>query len=230
MDLAFRALDTSDTDARERFCAAWNSAWPDDPLAPVELAWEIDIEPRAHRWIVEGAQVDGDPLGVAHVERIRWNEDDAPPIAWIGLVADARSDAAYRGCLAACARAASEWGFDELRVSCWEDDEDLLIGLLEQSCYECREREVHVALDVNGAGWAGAAAGALPDGIRITTLADEPQLAEAAWACFSAAPADVPGDEPVAVMSFDSWLRERTAPWARDEACFLAVTDRDDVV
>ncbi|MCW2927246.1 MAG: GCN5-related N-acetyltransferase, partial [Thermoleophilia bacterium] len=42
--------------------------------------------------------------------------------------------------------------------------------------------------------------------------------------------ADVPGDEPVAVMSFDSWLRERTAPWARDEACFLAVTDRDDVV
>lgn len=228
MDLALVPLDTESPAQLERFAAAWSAAWPEDPIAPAELRWEFAMEQRVHRWLVEAGGEGRDPeapaLGIAHVERIRWNPETAPPIAWIGLVEGAGSAAAYEECLRACAHEARAWGFDELRVSVWAR-EHVLAQLLQARGFEVRETEVFVGLDVASAPQVPAAdaARSLPEGIRVTDLAAEPQLARAAWECFVAASADVPGDEPTEPPTFERWQREREAPWVRDDGCFLAV-------
>ena len=70
----------------------------------------------------------------------------------------------------------------------------------------------------------------LPEGVAITTLAEQPDLARGAWETASEAMADIPydGDAPMSAGSYEEFsMRALSGPKFIPEATFVAVTNHE---
>lgn len=213
------ALD--DAACRDRYRAATNRIWPEFAQTDAEFLHEAARSGPNERWLVVDT-ASGRDVGVAQVERIRWNEPTAPPLAFLLLDEDQRTAAAYRELLAPCAAFSRELGETTLRVLAW-DRETVLLDLLQRELgWEEVSRDVDVQIDVTRTDipWRD-----LPDGIEVVTRAERPEIARSAWEALAASLRDIPSDEPVAIPTFEEWVEERADESHADEALFAAVID-----
>lgn len=220
-DLLLQPADLTTRAARDRWLAVQNRVWPEFAETDAEFAHEVtQAGPRRTWHVVEPAT--GADVGALQVERIRWNDDAAPPLAFLMLDAAAETPDRYRQLLAPCGDWARGEGFSELRVYAWERDSMLLATCLEQPGWREVERHVDVQLDLGAAPTAPAARRA-PAGIEVHSFADRPDLMHGAWAALCAALPDIPGDEPDAIPKFEAWVEDHAGPQYWPEARFAAV-------
>lgn len=218
MTLRLEPLRADDPADLARYNAAFNRAWPSFALTDDEFRHELSVAGPAQWWTMLDAS--GTPVGAVSVERMTWNADDAPPMLFAAIAPDHATTAAYEVAARAAASFAREQGFEELRIYRFDTEHTLAELMTSWPGWSEVEREIVVALDLTQPVPSGRA---LPSGVRITTLADEPNLARSMHACQRLAVVDVPGDEVHATPAFDQWLRERDTPSQRDDAAFLAV-------
>ena len=193
---------------------------PDDPTSLEEIAWIDRTYPGTTRFLAETA--DGGVVGAATVGRI-FVYPQTHPAFWGSLVV--RREARRRGigtallaAISADAAAAGKTGL-ELRAF---DDRPEGIAFLEHHGYREVERARMVRLPLAG---LAAPAVDLPAGVRLTTLADHPELLPDVHAIAVESFADIPGgDTDMAAGDLDEFrVRDVDRPGIDHDAFFLAV-------
>jgi GNAT superfamily N-acetyltransferase len=223
MTLRLEPLDTDDPASVARYNDAFNRAWPRFALTDEEFAHELSVAGPGRWWTM--LNVAGTAVGAATVERMTWNDADAPPMLFAAITNEHATAEAYGVAARAGATFAREQGFDELRI--YRFDSDLVLAELVSSWQDWHEveREIVVSLDLTRPLPVGRST---PHGVRITTLADEPELARSMHACQQLAVRDVPGDEIHETPAFEQWWIEHDTPSYRRDAAFLAVEPGPD--
>lgn len=221
MTVQLEPLRTDDADHRSVYNATFNGIWPEWSMTDTEFAHELEVAGPGLWWI---AHEDGVPVGTVAVERATWNADDVPPLTFAALPEQLTDPERYLAMLRPTAEFARAQGFTELRVH--QMDRETVLGELLGSLdgWAVTERNIVVGVDLTK---PNAAHRDFPDGVRLTTLAAEPDLLRSTHACQSVSVGDVPGDTHV-TPAFDAWLTERDAPYIPDEAAFLAVGHGED--
>ncbi|MCW2955630.1 MAG: hypothetical protein JWO69_499 [Thermoleophilia bacterium] len=215
-------VDDADPADRARLIAVNNRVWAEFAQTDAEYVHEAAQSGPARRWVV-AARTSGDDVGYVQVERIRWNEDTAPPVAFLVLEEGLRSPDAYRELLEPCFDFARSLGAQELRVLAWEREVELVSLLLRDELgWVEAGRDVDVQLDVARTDIPTRKA---PAEVEVVTLAARPELRRGVWETLVACAPDIPGDEPLSPPTFEQWQQEHASPVYREDAMFLAVVD-----
>jgi GNAT superfamily N-acetyltransferase len=214
---------TSDDD-RQALADLVNAVTPEDPTSLDDMAWSDATYPGTTRLLAER---DGCPVGAATAGRIYVLPLDHPEL-WGSIVVlpDARRQGIGARLLAAISDHAAAQGKSGLRFRAWEDRPEG-VAFLEHRGYREAERSRMVRLTLAGLEATDAPA---PDGVRLTTLADRPDLVGGVHAVALEAFADIPGDEPMAVGDLAEFrARDVDRPGIAPGAFIIAVdpvTDR----
>ena len=121
---------------------------------------------------------------------------------------------------------ASERGHDVLRTRAREDDPDGLDYALKHGFAEV-ERETGLALDLRGLEPLSIAP---PDGIEITSLAEQPDAKSQIYDIAVDAFPDIPGSEDYVFVDREEWLRHHFhGPTERPEATFVALAGEEAI-
>jgi mycothiol synthase len=111
-----------------------------------------------------------------------------------------------------------EWLLARVR----EDDEPSL-DFARKRGFEELSREIPVVLDLTSEDGSGARP---PEGVEIVSLAQRPELEEAAWRVDREASLDIPGGGRLTIPPFEQWRKLMLeAPSALPEANFVAIAD-----
>ena len=192
MTFRLREANLGDADLGA-IAAIVNTTNPDDPTSIDEMRWSSGAYPGASRFIVD---VDGRPVGTASAGRIH----SLPPEfdgfwANINVLADARRQGIGSALLEAVSDRARTAAKTALHLPASEARPEG-IDFLEHRGFREYERSKTVRLELAGLPRPSID---LPDGLRLTTLAAEPELVEGIHAVAVEAFADIPGgDQPIA--------------------------------
>ncbi len=199
---------------------------PDEPRDAAFVRWARDLHPGAALFLAETA--DGQAIGVADVGRIFVlpAEYDAYWMS-LGVVPDVRRRGVGGRLLAsasAVARAAGKVALETM-VSTARPE---ALAFLEHRGFTVIETSKAVRLDLADRREPSLE---LPDGIRIATLAERPELLPGAHAVAVVAFPDIPGSEPMAAGTFEEFrARDIESPGNRADAFFMAIDADDRVV
>ena len=163
------------------------------------LLASFDFDPGLQRRL---AVVDGAPVGYASCGLI-WMLAPETPFAWaeLGVLPEYRGRGIGSELLAWARGRALEIGKPGLQVPCSSARPEG-IAFLERRGFAEYDRMAGVELPLAG---VGRPAIAMPDGVRLTTLADEPALLRSLYDACCEIYADLPDPEPVAIGTFDEW-------------------------
>ncbi len=205
------------------WCAVWSTLRPDRARTVDEVRYEESLDCATSYWIA--VDVAGRPAIAARLYDSRWTDTaDAPELE----VAAAPS---HLGRLDAvidrAADAARQWTKDAVRVACRDCRADRgLRDMLRRRGFELVETDTEAVLPIDHVRtWDPVP----PNGVRVTSLQDEPGLRASAHRCFEMSDADEPGVGETARRPFEEWAREFQSPWATWGDCLVAASD-DEVV
>jgi mycothiol synthase len=198
MSVEVRACAPDDAPMVTRYCAIRADVDADDAETPEGVAWEEATYPgQIWRFL---AFIDGEAVGAATTGRLHIYGADHPRFyLGIWVLAEARRQGAgtalYRAA-SECARAAGKTGF-----RCWASEAHPdAIAFVSHRGFEEEDRSKAVALDLRGYR-AGAipplAEPVLPDGFRLVTLADRPDLIPGVHQCAVEAFPSIPTTTPM---------------------------------
>lgn len=189
-----------------------------------EMLARMPLAPDTRRVI---ARVDGEPVGFATVGRI-WVQPADYPTLWseVGVAEDARGRGIGSALLAWAQAAGRAAGKEQLRIPC-SDGRPEGIAFLARRGF--REFDRMTTLELPLAGLAAPAVDP-PAGIAIATLAERPDLREAAHRLAVEVYAALPDPEPVSAGDFEEWrLRDVDVPNAPLDGYLLALAGDDPV-
>lgn len=173
------------------------------------------------------AQLGGEPVGFVTVGRI-WVLPIDDPTAWceLGVREPYRCQGIGSQLLAWAAETAPLIGRSRLQVPCRANRPEGL-AFLEQRGFSEYDRMACVELPLAG---VVAPPIALPEGVRLSSLASEPHLRQSAYEAAVEIFADIPDPEPISAGSFEEWrLRDVDIPDGPLDGYLLAVAG-DEVV
>lgn len=230
--LILEPLRADDPHHRQTYRSALAAVWPDFAVSDAEFQSELRLAGTYRMYVVRHAGAEqpaapGHAVGVLHVERVRWNTDDAPPLAMPGLVEGVRSISGYRRLLRCAARFAQEHGFRHLRVLVWDHERELRELVDSLAGWQVGERDFDSSLALDRASGYDHT---LPVGVAIATRDERPDLDQSAYECLVKASIDIPGDAATTFPGIDLWLAERNGPTMRDDATFLAIDSGGNVI
>ena len=165
------------------------------PFLLASFGFDADLQRRL-------AIVDGEPVGYASCGRI-WMLAPDTPYAWaeIGVLPEHRGRGIGSALLAWAGAQALAIGKPGLQVPCSSGRPEG-IAFLEHRGFAEYDRMASVELPLAG---TERPVVAMPDGVRLTTLSDEPALLDSLYEACCEIYADLPDPEPVAIGSFDEW-------------------------
>ncbi len=167
------------------------------------------------------AQLDGEPVGFVTVGRI-WVLPIDDPTAWceLGVREPYRHQGIGSQLLAWAAETAPLIGRSRLQVPCRANRPEG-IAFLEQRGFSEYDRMACVELPLAG---VVAPPIVVPDGVRLSSLAVEPELRQSAYEAAVEIFADIPDPEPISAGSFDEWrMRDVDIPDGPLDGYLLAV-------
>jgi GNAT superfamily N-acetyltransferase len=193
MTVTIRVAGTDDADLG-LIAAIVNEVTPDDPASIDEMRWADATYPGTVRFL---AELDGRPVGVATVGRIYMHPPEFDALwATVSVLADARRRGIGQRLLEAVSERARAAGKGWLHVPAGDARPEGIEFLARRGFTEY-ERAKLVRLDLVG---RSAPPIELPAGVRLTTLAAEPDLVEGVHGVALEAFPDIPGGkEPDAV-------------------------------
>jgi GNAT superfamily N-acetyltransferase len=192
---------------------------PHDPSSADELRWEDRTYPGSVRFL---AEIDGRAVGAATVGRIYVHPPEYPALwATLDVLPEVRRVGIGSALLAAVSDRARELGKPELFASTSEAQPDAIEFLIHRGF---REYERQKAVELPLAALAPPEP-TPPPGIKLTSLAERPDLIEGVHAVALETFADIPGgDEPVAVGDLDEFTaRDVDRPTIPHDAFVVAV-------
>ncbi|MGI9116590.1 MAG: GNAT family N-acetyltransferase [Gaiellales bacterium] len=184
----------------------------------------FDFDPGLQRRL---AVLDGAPVGYATCGLI-WMLAPDTPYAWgeVGVVAEARGQGVGSALLAWTQERARAIGKTGVQVPC-SSARPAAIGFLERRGFVEYDRMAGVELALAG---LERPVVAMPEGVRLVSLADEPALIDSLYAACCEIYADLPDPEPVAIGTFEEWrVRDVEAGGQPLDGVLVAVAG-DDVV
>ena len=167
------------------------------------------------------AQLDGEPVGFVTVGRI-WVLPIDDPTAWceMGVREPYRRKGIGSQLLAWAEETAPLIGRSRLQVPCRANRPEG-IAFLEQRGFSEYDRMACVELPLAG---VVAPPIVVPDGVRLSSLAVEPELRQSAYEAAVEIFADIPDPEPISAGSFDEWrMRDVDIPDGPLDGYLLAV-------
>lgn len=218
-----RRIEPGDEASIAAYIRIRNAVAPENTDSLDHVRWEISAYPgETSRFLAEAA--DGTPVGTASTGRIWMHERDYPRF-WLGIwvLPEARNrgtGSALYAAISDVARAAGKTGFDTEVSVVHETGHRVLAnrGFVET------DRAKMVRLDL-----AGLAPPEVrpPDGIRITTLAERPDLVPGVHATALEAFPDIPSeDDPVDVGTLEAFTaRDVDRVGIPRDAFFVAVDE-----
>lgn len=220
MTAAIRAAGTGDDDLGT-ITRIVNAVTPDDPTSIDEMRWADATYPGTRHLL---AELDGRAVGVATVGRIYMQPPEFDALwATIAVLADARRRGIGGELLAAVSDVARAAGKGWLHVPAGDARPDGIAFLAHRGFTEY-ERSKLVRLEL--AGLASPAADP-PPGVRLTTLAERPDLVEGVHAVALEAFPDIPGGgEPDAAGDLAEFrARDVDRPAIPSDAFFVALDE-----
>lgn len=206
------------------FLGVLNTVFPMFALTADELRQELSLQSvdSRRRWI---ARIDGVPVGAAACERQLWAPESPSAEVTIGVLERARRRGIGSQLLDLSAAFARDLGLRSARIFTSEDHPDG-IQFLQARGYREVERLVFVELDLTRG--HPVPADALPDGVRIVSLAERPDLRRAYHDTLVATVPDVPGDEGFQMLDWEKWNASADAGSRYRPASMFLVIDDDD--
>lgn len=195
-----------------------NAVTPHDPTSIDEIRWADETYPGSTRLLAER---EGRPVGVGTVGRIYVHPPEYDGLwATLAVLADARRQGIGSELLATISERARAAGKGWLFVSVTDDHPEALEFLVHRGFTE-HERSKMVRLDLEGLGPPPVDP---PAGIRLTTLAERPDLVEGVRLVALEAFADIPGgDQPISVGDLDEFrARDVDRPGIPTQAFMVA--------
>jgi GNAT superfamily N-acetyltransferase len=217
-------IDIARDDQIGLWCTVWSTVRPGDGLTPLETRYESELDPYTECWLIR--DIAGRPVGAVQLTDSRWTATTEP--LEIEMATFPSADGAIPAILDAGCRRARELGASGLLVACRDVRADeALRRVLEAHRFVCADRDVEAVLDIEHAvTWETA----LPVGVRMTTLAHEPELTASAHRCFTLADADEPNNSIAPSRSLADWVRDFESPWTSFDDCLVAATDAGEVI
>lgn len=215
---------TDDTDL-ETLASIIRTTTPDDPTSLEEMRWADEVYPGALRLL---AEMDGRAVGAASVGRI-WIYPPGYPDLWLTLVVldGHRRRGVGSALLAAVADHARIEGKEGLQLRCREDRTEGIEFLRHRGFSEF-ERSRMVRLELTGRARPDAR---VPDGIRLATLAERPELVTGVHAVAQASFADIPGGDEMVVGDLAEFrARDVDRPGIPADGFWLALAAETDEV
>jgi GNAT superfamily N-acetyltransferase len=217
-----RPIELTDEDLAA-YVALWTAVSPDQIPDPAEIRWSAVQYPGGARLVAEAA--DGAVVGAATVGRVYMFAESYDAFwADVGVVGHARRRGIGTALLAACSAHARAAGKVALVCPASEARPEGL-AFLEHHGFAVIERAKQVRLELAGLGPPEATP---PPGIRLTSLAERPDLADELHAIAVAAFPDIPGDEPMHAGTPDEFrARDIERPGIDPAGIVVALDDAD---
>jgi mycothiol synthase len=196
-----------------------NAVTPADPTSIDEIHWSDATYPGTVRFL---AELDARPVGVATIGRIYVHPPEFDGLwATITVLADARRRGIGSDLLAAVSDRAQAAGKGWLYLSVTDDHPEAIAFLVHRGFTE-HERSKMVRLDLAG---LVPPPTDLPAGIRLTTLAERPDLVDGVHAVAVEAFPDIPGgDEPTSAGDLAEFrARDVDRPGILSDAFMIAL-------
>jgi mycothiol synthase len=194
-------IGPGDTDSLAAYVAIRNAVTPDLPDSVEQIRWQDATYPRSGARFL--ARIDGRPVGTALTGRI-WMHEAAYERYWLGIwvLPDARGRGIGSALYTAISDVARDAGKTGFQTELSEAHASGHLFLAHRGFAES-DRMKLVRLDLAG---RVPAAPAPPDGIRLVTLADRPDLAASVHRVALETFEDIPtADEPVSVGTLDEF-------------------------
>jgi GNAT superfamily N-acetyltransferase len=210
-----------------RYVEVRNAVTPDWPTSRQKIEWADATYPGGVRFVTE---LDDRIVGAANGGRIYVYPPHHP--AWwteITVLPDARRQGAGAALLRAISGAARAAGKDALQIPVSEGRPEGIEFLAHRGFTEY-ERAKAVRLELQAEAPPPAAA-AIPDGVRLVTLAERPDLVPGVHRVALASFGDIPGgDEPMAAGALAEFrARDVDRPGIRADGFFVAVAGEEVV-
>lgn len=225
MTATIRKAGSDDADLA-RIASVINAVTPDDPASIDEMRWADATYPGSARFV---AELESRPVGVGTVGRIYMNPPEFDALwATIAVVSDARRLGIGSTLLAAISEHALAASKGWLHVPATEGRPEGIDFLVHRG-YTEYERSKMVRLDLAG---LAAPPVEIPAGVRLTTLAERPELVPAIHAVALEAFPDIPGgDAPDAVGDLAEFrARDVDRLGIRHDAFMVAIANGTDRV
>ena len=218
MSLEVRPVRLDDAAAVDAYVAVRNAVTPDWPASRADMEWSSATYPGGARFL---ALLDGRPVGAANAGRIYvYPPDHADWWLELTVLPDARRRGAGTALLNAIVDAARAAGKQGLQGPTWENRREGQAFLAHRGFVE-HERAKAVRLDLADAPRGGPP----PDGIRLVTLAERPDLVAGVHQVAVETFDDIPGaDEPMHPGDLDEFrARDVDRPGIPPEAFWVAL-------
>ncbi len=201
-----------------------DAIYPDDPVEIDVLLSVLERVP----WSFDVAALRGTtPVGWGSCRPRAANPASPTAFARLGVLPAERRRGIGGAVLQELARVAAERGKTDLLFTVMEGDEQSL-GFLERRGYSVVGRDQESELLVAESHVQAVDA---PAGIRIATLAEEPELRRGMYAVALHAIADVPAAEPIPPPDYEHWCAmELDRPDMPPDGQFVAVSEEGQVV
>jgi GNAT superfamily N-acetyltransferase len=207
-------------DDAEAWCALVNAVWPHNPRSPVRYRhMRTVVDPLARHVLGER---DGRAVAAAVALRPPWTGDPELINGGVWVLPSARGQGVGTALLAHVERLARERGARRLGVGVCGDDADSR-RFVDRRGFVVSDVVRRVGLRVAD---APRRTPSFPTGVRLTTLAAEPELLRPLYELDMLTQADIPSSDPPPQMSFEAWCAAFTdAPGFRPDALFMAVRE-----
>ena len=217
-DLTVEKLDPLDLEAAELWSGVYSTVNPELAVSANEMLRMAD----ASRWEeYHVARSAGRPVGVGEVIQLFRDQDSENAYCWLGVLEPERRQGAGSALLEAARSAARGHGYVGLRTKVSEARPESVRFLARRGFREVG-RHQDVVLELATANPPPPSA---PAGVRLTSLAAEPDLARGAYEVACESLPDIPGDEPLETYSFEAFERRLRQDSTPHDAYMLAVAD-----
>jgi GNAT superfamily N-acetyltransferase len=197
----------------------YNAVWPHDAVTMDEVR---SFKASAREHVDYLARLDGTAVGSA-VGAILPHRTDRV-FALVTVLIEKRRRGAGSGLYAAVSAWTVERGLSELEAPISDNDPESL-AFAERRGFIEERREVGVVLHLDE---LAPPASKPPDGVRIVTWAERPELARGIYEVALEALPDIPGSEDDDIEPFDDWLaHDMQGPGDRPDATFVALAGEE---
>ena len=195
------------------------------PITPEVIAHRRATMPGFSDWL---ALLDGEAVGVGGCTLLPGQEQSVAAFAVNCVLPSARGQGVGTAIYRQVSACAGSLGKSELEFFGFEDDPDG-VAFAERRGFEVVERIRGLGLPLDGCPRPSVDP---PEGVTITTLAEQPELARGVWEVACEAMPDIPhgGDAPWDPGSFDQFVMiDLSGPKYIPEATFVAACDGEVV-